>query len=207
MRELSLIAAAYLVGSIPSAYLAGRLAKVDLTARGSGNLGATNVLRVMGPGSALLVLGADVLKGFLPVWFFPVMDGSAVPGLAAAYGAAAVAGHVWSVYLGFRGGKGVATGGGAFLGLAPVAGALAGLVWIGVTLLTRTASVASLVAVSSAPLLAAWLDAPWPTVSFAFGLTVLVWWTHRGNVRRMRSGEEHALGAASAEAANGESHG
>lgn len=207
MRELSLLVVAYLVGSIPSAYLAGRVAGMDLTAEGSGNLGATNVLRVMGPGAAVLVLGVDVLKGFVPVWFFPLVDGSALPGLTLGYAAAAVAGHVWSAYLGFRGGKGVATGGGAFLGLSPVAGGLIALVWVGVALLTRTAAVASLVAATAAPLLAAWLEASWSTVGFALGLALLVWWTHRGNVRRMRTGDEHGFGAASADAANGEGRG
>lgn len=207
MRELSFLMAAYLIGSIPSGYLAGRMYGVDLAEGGSGNLGATNVLRVLGPPPAVLVLVVDALKGFAPVWFFPLVDGSAVPGLAVGYGGAAVAGHVWSVYLGFRGGKGVATGGGALLGMAPVTGLLALLVWTGFALLTRTASLASLVAATSAPLLAAWLDAPWFVVGFALALALLVWWTHRENLGRMLSGEEHAFGAASVDAGEGEGRG
>lgn len=202
MRELSFLIAAYLIGSVPAGYLAGRTSGVDVSERGSGNPGATNVLRVIGPGAAFVVLSADVLKGFAPAWFFPAMDGAHFPGLAAAYGLAAVAGHVWPIFLGFRGGKGVATGGGALLALAPVTGALTAAAWAGVALLTRTASVASLVAATSAPVLAGWLDAPWPVVGFALALALLVWWTHRGNLRRMLSGEEHRIGAASADASN-----
>lgn len=207
MRELSFLIAAYLIGSFPSGYLAGRAAGVDVSARGSGNLGATNVLRVAGPGWASAVLFVDGLKGFLPVWFFPLWDGSALPGLAVGYGAATVAGHVWSVFLRFRGGKGVATGGGALVGVAPLTALVTVLVWVGLVLLTRTASVASLVAATSAPLVAAWLDVSWSAVGFAAVLAVLVWWTHRDNLRRMRRGDEHRFGAASVDAGNGEGSG
>lgn len=207
MRELSLLIAAYLLGSIPFSHLAGKAAGVDLTSRGSGNLGATNVLRVVGPVPASVVLLADAAKGFLPAWFFPLWDGSSLPGLAVAYGVAAVIGHVWSVFLRFRGGKGVATGGGAFGALAPVAAAVTAVGWLAVVLMTRTASVASLVAATSAPFVAAWLDASWSAVGFAACLALLVWWTHRDNLRRMRRGDEKRLGAASAEFGNGEGTG
>lgn len=207
MRELSLLIAAYLLGSIPSSHVAGLASGVDVSSRGSGNLGATNVLRVVGPGWASVVLAADVLKGFVPVWFFPVWDGSALPGLAAGYGAAAVAGHVWSGFLRLRGGKGVATGGGALTALAPLAAAATASIWLGLALVTRTASVASLAAATSAPLVAAWLGAPWSAVGFAAVLAALVWWTHRDNLRRMRRGEEHRVGPASADAGNGEGAG
>ncbi|MDP2497736.1 MAG: glycerol-3-phosphate 1-O-acyltransferase PlsY [Candidatus Palauibacterales bacterium] len=207
MRELSFLIAAYLIGSIPSSFLAGRAVGVDVSARGSGNLGATNVLRVVGPWWASAVLLVDALKGFLPVWFFPLWDGSAMPGLAVAYGAATVAGHVWSVFLRFRGGKGVATGGGALLGVAPLTALVTVLVWVGLVLITRTASVASLVAATSAPLVAAWFDASWSAVGFAALMAALVWWTHRDNIRRMRRGDEHRFGAASADAGNGEGAG
>lgn len=207
MRELSFLIAAYLIGSIPSSFLAGRAVGVDVSARGSGNLGATNVLRVVGPWWASAVLVVDALKGFLPVWFFPLWDGSAMPGLAVAYGAATVAGHVWSVFLRFRGGKGVATGGGALLGVAPLTALVTGLVWVGLVLVTRTASVASLVAATSAPLVAAWFEASWSAVGFAALMAGLVWWTHRDNIRRMRRGDEHRFGAASVDAGNGEGAG
>lgn len=207
MRELSFLIAAYLVGSVPFGYLVGLAAGVDVSSRGSGNPGATNVLRVLGPGAASAVLVADALKGFLPVWFFPLWDGSALTGLAAAYGVATVAGHVWSVFLRFRGGKGVATGGGALLGLAPLAALVTVLVWVGIVIFTRTASVASLAAATSAPLAAAWFDASWSAVGFAAVLAGLVWWTHRDNLRRMRRGDEHRFGAASVDAGNGEGSG
>lgn len=207
MRELSLLIAAYLIGSVPFGYLAGRAAGVDLTREGSGNLGATNALRVLGPGPASLVLLADGLKGFLPVWLFPLWDGAVLTGMPAAYGAAAVAGHVWSCFLRFRGGKGVATGGGVLLGLAPLAGGVTLFLWAGLALLTRTASVASVASATGAPLVAAWFDASWEAVGFAAGLAMLVWWTHRDNVSRVRRGEEHRFGRASNELGNGEGAG
>lgn len=207
MREISLLVAAYLIGSVPSGYLAGKAAGEDLAMRGSGNVGATNVLRVVGPAPASLVLAADALKGFAPVWLFPLWDGSALPGLPVAYGLAAVAGHVWSVFLRFRGGKGVATGGGALAGLAPVAALASFLLWGGVVLATRTVSLASLVAATSAPLVAAWFDASWSAVGFAAGLAVLVWWTHRDNVRRLGRRDEHRFGATRVDVGNGEGTG
>lgn len=207
MTETTLLVAAYLLGSLPFGYLAGRVADVDLAGRGSGNLGATNVLRVVGPGPAALVLAADAAKGFLPVWFFPLWDGSALPGLPVAYGASALMGHVWSAFLRFRGGKGVATGAGALAGLAPVTALVSLLLWAGVLLVTRTVSVASLSAATLAPFVAAWFDASWSAVGFATGLAVLVWWTHRENVRRIGRGDEHQLGTASMDVGNGESSG
>lgn len=207
MRELSLLIVAYLIGSVPSGYLVGRAAGADLTREGSGNPGATNALRLLGPAPATVVLVTDALKGFLPVWLFPLWDGSALAGLPVAYGVAAVAGHVWSAFLRLRGGKGVATGAGALLGLAPVAGGVTVLLWIGLALATRTASVASVTAATSAPLVAAWLDASWGAVGLAAGLAVLVWWTHRDNLKRMWRGEEHRFGRASSEIGNGEGAG
>lgn len=190
MRVLLLIVASYLLGSVPSSHVAGRLAGVDLRRRGSGNLGGTNVLRVLGPRAAIPVIVTDVAKGFAPVWFFPVWDGVGTPWLALAYGLAAVAGHVWSVFVGFEGGKGVATSGGVLLALAPLAVLLGALVWGGLVLLTRTASVASLGAATSMPLIAYLTDAPPETVAFAAGLCLFIWWTHRDNLRRLRRGEE-----------------
>lgn len=185
-----LLVAAYVVGSVPSSWLAGRLAGVELGERGSGNFGGTNVFRVLGWRWAVPVVVSDAAKGFLPVWLFPVWDGSGAPQLALAYGVAAIGGHVWSVFLRFRGGKGVATSAGVLLALAPVATAAGALLWSGVVLLTRTASIASLAAVTGLPLLAWLLDAPGETVGFTVGLALLVWWTHRENLARLARGEE-----------------
>src|SRR5438105_3939124 len=126
------IVIAYLAGSIPPAYIAGKLRGVDLRQHGSGNLGATNVVRVLGPGIGGVVFLADVLKGFLPVYFLPIYTETLQPGLwALVYGAAAILGHVKPIFLlGKGGGKGVATATGVFLALAPVPMLLSMALWI-----------------------------------------------------------------------------
>lgn len=186
---------AYLLGSLPSSYVAGRLRGVDLREHGSGNLGATNVYRVLGAGAAVPVVVFDIAKGFVPTSLFPGWDGSADARLAIAYGLAAIAGHVWPVFLRFRGGKGVATGAGVLLALAPLTTALGLLIWIGVVSLTRYVSVASIAAATLVPLLAALLDAPGSTVAFCALVAGFVWWTHRSNLRRLRDGTEHRFGS------------
>lgn len=186
---------AYLVGSLPASYLAGKIAGVDLREHGSGNLGATNVYRVLGAGAAIPVLLVDIAKGFVPAALFPDWDGSAAVGLAIVYGLAAIAGHVWSAFLGFRGGKGVATGAGVLFALAPLTTVVALLIWIGVVALTRYVSVGSIATATLVPLLAALLDAPGPTVGFCAAIALFVWWTHRENLRRLRDGTEHRFGA------------
>lgn len=189
-----LVVAAYLCGSTPSSWLAGRAAGVDLTLRGSGNLGGTNVFRVLGWRYALPVVAADVGKGFVPAYFFASWDGVAFPEMALVYGLAAIAGHVWSVFLRFRGGKGVATAGGVLLALIPVAVAVGGLLWGGVVLLTRIVSVASLSAAAALPVAAWLLDAQAEKVLFTAGLAAFVWWTHRENLGRLARGEELRFG-------------
>src|SRR6266566_9154051 len=129
----------YLAGSIPSAYLAGKARGVDLRKHGSGNLGATNVVRVLGPKIGAVVFIADLMKGFLPVYFLPVYTETLQPGLwALVYGAAAILGHVKPVFLlGKGGGKGVATASGVFMALALVPMLIAQAVWIATFYFTR----------------------------------------------------------------------
>lgn len=194
MKVALLLAAAYLLGAVPSSHLAGRAAGVDLTRRGSGNLGGTNVFRVLGARWALPVVAVDVAKGFVPAWFFPLWDGLGAPEAALAYGLAAIVGHVRSVFVGFDGGKGVATSGGVVFALAPVAAFVALLVWAGTALLTRTASVASLSAATALPVVAFLLDGRPLTVGFTAVLAAFVWWTHRENVARLREGRELSIG-------------
>jgi glycerol-3-phosphate acyltransferase PlsY len=186
---------AYLVGSIPTAWLVGRAFGVDLREEGSGNLGGTNAYRVLGARGGLPVILVDILKGYFPAAFFPQWDGSAVGELALVYGLLAIMGHVWPVWLRFRGGKGVATGAGVLIALAPFAALVATLVWVGIVFLTRTVSVASLAAASVVPLAAAITDAPWPTTLFCAGVAIFVWWTHRSNLARIARGEELKFGA------------
>ncbi|HEY8311818.1 MAG TPA: glycerol-3-phosphate acyltransferase, partial [Gemmatimonadaceae bacterium] len=147
------IVIAYVAGSIPSAYLAGKWHGVDLRQHGSGNLGATNVVRVLGIRIGALVFVVDTLKGFLPVFLLPALTGSAHPEIVSlTLGAAAILGHVRPIFLlGQKGGKGVATAGGVFLGVAWVPAVFAFAVWIVVFAVSRYVSVASLAAAVALP--------------------------------------------------------
>lgn len=191
MILIGFLVIAYLIGSFPTSYLVGRLRGIDLREHGSGNLGATNTFRVLGPWAATPVLVVDVLKGFGPAALFTAWDGTGQARLAVAYGLAAIIGHVWSVFLGFRGGKGIATGAGVLLALAPLTTIVALLVWIGVVSLTRMVSAGSLVAATLVPFLAWLMDQPAHTIAFSLVVTGFVWWTHRTNVRRLLDGTEH----------------
>ncbi len=186
---LSLVA--YLLGSIPTSLWLAKTRGIDLRQWGSGNLGATNLYRATGPLLGGLCMVVDIAKGFVPTWFFPEVDGVALPQLALLYGAAAVIGHIFSLFARFRGGKGVATGAGVYVALAPAAAGLAFAVWLLVVLATRIVSVASLSAATLLPV-AVWLSGH--RFDFVFWsslpLASLVWWTHRSNVRRLLSGRE-----------------
>jgi glycerol-3-phosphate acyltransferase PlsY len=186
--------AAYALGSLPTSYLVARLYGVDLRMHGSGNLGGTNAYRVLGARAAAPVVMVDVAKGYVPTALFPGWDGSAVQELALLYGLLAIAGHVWSIFLRLRGGKGVATGAGVLLALAPLAAIVALLVWIGVVSITRIVSLASLAAATVVPVVAWATDAPGSTVVFCAAVAAFVWWTHRDNLRRLRRGEENRFG-------------
>lgn len=186
---------AYALGSLPTGYLAGRIRGTDLREHGSGNLGATNVYRVLGASTAAPVVVVDVAKGFVPAALFPGWDGTAGAGLAVAYGLAAIAGHVWPFTLRFRGGKGVATGAGVLLALAPLTTLVALLVWIGIVSLTRYVSIGSIATATLVPLLALAFDAPSSTVWFCVVVALFVWWTHRENLRRLAAGTEHRFGS------------
>lgn len=185
----------YLVGSIPSAFLAGKARGVDLRAHGSGNLGATNVARVLGTRVGMLVFAADVLKGFLPVWILPrYIDSANLELWAVLFGAAAILGHVKSVFLrGRGGGKGVATASGVFLALAFVPLLIAQAVWAGVFYVTRYVSLASLISAAILPIaiLTWWREPASPIFIASLLVAVFVFWTHRANIGRLRRGEEH----------------
>lgn len=191
MTVFALILLAYVMGSTPTSLLLARTKGIDLREWGSGNLGASNLYRATGLGFAALCTVADVAKGFIPAWFFPRLDDLAVPQLALAYGVAAVLGHIFSFWVRFRGGKGVATGGGVYLALAPAAAGLAFPVWLAVILTVRIASVASLTAVTTFPAFV-WLSGHRYDFVFWSSLPIvaLVWWTHRSNVRRLLAGQE-----------------
>ena len=194
MTAFLLVLAAYLMGSIPTSYLVGRLNGIDLRKHGSGNLGGTNAYRVMGAAAGVPVVLVDVCKGFVPAHFFPTWDGAALGDLALLYGLAAIVGHVWPVFMGFRGGKGVATGAGVLVALAPTSALIGLLVWIGVVLITRYVSVASISAATLVPLTAWLTDEARSTVLFCAAIAIFVWWTHRENLSRLAHGQENRFG-------------
>ena len=195
MHPVAAVVIAYLAGSIPFAYLAGKARGVDLRQHGSGNLGATNAVRVLGVPTGAAVYLLDTLKGFLPVFVMvPLLAAHRVDLWAIAIGVAAIVGHVRPVYLGFaKGGKGVATAGGVFLALAPVATALGLAIWLLVFLPSGYVSLASIVTAALFPI--AMLATGTPMRSGLLGVGVamalFVVWTHRANIGRLRRGEEH----------------
>ncbi|MDX6510442.1 MAG: acyl phosphate:glycerol-3-phosphate acyltransferase [Gaiellaceae bacterium] len=182
--------AGYLAGSMPFGYWVVRVFKhEDIRQRGSGGIGATNVWRAYGRWYGAPVVLLDVLKGFVPA-LLAVIFVSHVAGVLA--GAAAMLGHWRPVFLRFeKGGKMVATCGGAFFGLAPYAALGAGLLWILVFVLTRYASVASLVAALSLPVLVYLTGKPWSVVGFAAAAALAVVVLHRANLSRLRAGTEN----------------
>ena len=189
------LAIAYLAGSIPSAYIAGKLNGVDLREHGSGNLGATNVVRVLGAKIGAVVFAADVLKGFLPVYFLPRYADTLLPSAwALAFGVAAIVGHVKPVFLLWRGGgKGVATAAGVFAALAPLASLLTFAVWILVFLATKYVSLASLIGAVTLPTVILIITRDPGSAVFIASVLIaaFVIWTHRANIGRLRRGEEH----------------
>jgi len=196
----------YLLGSIPTSIIAGRLvAGIDIREHGSGNAGATNVYRILGAGPAIVVGLIDVAKGAAAVLLvsrIQINGGVLVSDtlMQIIAGGAAVIGHVWTVFAQFRGGKGMATAIGALAGIAPAALVTGLVVWIVLLAGVRIMSVASLGAATVLPI-AVWIWEGRPDGSlntelfwFTIGLALLIWFTHRGNVRRLLKGEESVLG-------------
>jgi glycerol-3-phosphate acyltransferase PlsY len=190
MKTALLVAAGYVLGSMPWGYWLPRLVKHDdIRRQGSGNIGGTNVWRVYGWRLGLPVVLLDTAKGFVPALVATLMV-SHLAGVLA--GAAAMLGHWRPLFLRWqRGGKVVATTGGAFLGVAPVVGAVGLGVWIVVFLVFRYASLASILAALSLPIAAVLLDRPWPVIAFAAGAAAAVLVLHRPNIARLRAGTEN----------------
>jgi len=189
MKTALLVAAGYVLGSMPWGYWLPRLVKRDdIRRHGSGNIGGTNVWRVYGWRLGLPVVLLDTAKGFVPALVATLMV-SHLAGVLA--GAAAMLGHWRPLFLRWRrGGKVVATTGGAFLGIAPVVGAVGAGVWIAVFLLFRYASLASIAGAISLPVAAVLLDEPWPVIVFAAVAAAAVLVLHRQNIARLRAGTE-----------------
>ncbi|HWP02757.1 MAG TPA: glycerol-3-phosphate 1-O-acyltransferase PlsY [Gemmatimonadaceae bacterium] len=199
MKVLFGVAISYAAGSIPWAWLAGKLLRgIDLREHGSGNLGATNVYRILGLPAAVVVLLLDAAKGAVPTLLVPGALGLESDLFAAACGLAAIVGHMWPAYFLLRGqrggGKGIATSGGVFLVLAPLAFSVAFGVFAIALALWRYMSLASLVGALTFTVAVAWLHGG-RSVLFAIAMVVaiLVVWRHRGNIRRLANGTEPKL--------------
>jgi glycerol-3-phosphate acyltransferase PlsY len=191
--DLILLAAAYLLGSIPFGVAIARVAGgVDLHRVGSGNIGATNVLRAVGKGAALLTLLGDIGKGALAVGLARASGGTAP--VVAAVALAAVVGHLFPVWVGFRGGKGVATTLGVVLAAMPAVGGLLLLIWLAVAAISRYSSLAALVAVAAMPLCVWLLDGRPSMVILSALLLLLVGVRHWENIRRLMAGTEGKIG-------------
>lgn len=190
------LVASYLLGAVPTSYIVSRLfAKIDLRQHGSGNLGATNLYRVLGWKYAVPVALFDIAKGAVPVLVFaPQVTHSEL--FALACGVAAILGHVFSVFVRFKGGKGVATAAGVMLGLTPLPLAIAALVWGLILLLSGYVSLASITAAAVLPAAVYLLEHPrtpelfWIVVVVAAGVIVL----HRHNIQRLLNGTESRFG-------------
>jgi acyl phosphate:glycerol-3-phosphate acyltransferase len=185
----------YLLGAIPASYVAGRMAKgIDLRRHGSGNLGATNTFRVLGARVAAPVMVFDILKGTFPVVAFGQWDGSDDWRWALAYGAAAIVGHVFSIYMRFKGGKGVATSAGVFLGLAPVALGIGVAVWLAVLKGSRMVSAASIAAAVAVGIALPLTPVEMPVRLLGWAVVAFVIFAHRSNIGRILSGTESRFG-------------
>lgn len=202
LRLAAALIGSYLLGSIPAAYIAGRARGIDLRQHGSGNLGATNVIRVLGARIGILVFAFDMLKGAAPTMLFPKwVPAGAMPFgnpliFAILCGVCAIIGHTRPVFLGLgKGGKGVATAAGVFLALAPIQTALVLLVFSVVLWSSGYVSLGSLTSATLLPVLLGLTVGPRsPLFVISVVIALFVFWTHRANIQRLRKGEEHRFG-------------
>ena len=192
MEALGIITLAYAIGSIPFAFLLARRRGVDLRRVGSFNVGATNVLRTSGVPDAVIAMSLDAIKGAVAVAVAQRLTTGAAAPVAA--GLASIIGHVYPVWLGFRGGKGVATAAGVFAVLAPAALAVAGTVFVLVAWMTRYISAGSLAGAVTLPMAAAVTSVPAVVTAGAAGAALIIVHRHRANVGRLMSGTERRVG-------------
>jgi acyl phosphate:glycerol-3-phosphate acyltransferase len=190
-HTISALLLGYALGSIPFGLLLTRMAgEGDLRDIGSGNIGATNVLRTGRKGLAALTLLLDLLKGFVAVW----IAGRVLPGSESIAAAAAFFGHLYPAWLNFKGGKGVATYAGIMFGLLWQGGVVYGVAWIGALLIFRISSLAGLIAAMTAPIAAAYFGR-YDLVAMLIACSLIVFWKHRENIERLLGGTEPRIGA------------
>ncbi len=189
--EIALILGAYLLGSIPTGLLLAKAFGVNIREAGSGNIGATNVYRTLGRRVGIMTLVGDCLKGLIPVLIARQLQ---LPEIwLAAAGLAAFLGHVYTIFLGFKGGKGVATALGVFLGISPYSVLAALLIFVLTLVKWRYVSLASIIAAAAMPLLIALVEKKALLIAMSVVIAALVIYKHRENIRRLRSGTENAF--------------
>jgi len=190
MIESLMIIICYLIGSMPFGYIVAKVVKkIDIRDYGSGNIGATNAFRVLGPWLASLVLIGDLLKGFLAIVLFYQLNIDSLFVIILG-GLAVIGGHDWSIFLEFKGGKGIATTYGVFLALNPKIALLSALIWLIVIALTRYASLASILSLSVLVVLMLWFRQPQEYIIFSIIILALALYRHRGNILRLKEGKE-----------------
>jgi acyl phosphate:glycerol-3-phosphate acyltransferase len=193
LKEIILIIAAYLLGSIPTGLLIGKAFGIDIRTSGSGNIGATNAYRTLGKKVGIMTLVGDCLKGLIPVLVVKYLGGS--EGLMALTGLAAFLGHVYTVFLGFKGGKGVATALGVFLAVSPVSVLISLAVFLLVAWKWRYVSLASITAAAVIPVVVTIVEQKAYTTGMAIVISFIVILKHRDNIGRLKAGTERKFNA------------
>jgi glycerol-3-phosphate acyltransferase PlsY len=195
MTILLLTIVAYLFGAVPFGLLVARSRGVNIREQGSGNIGATNVFRVIGKGWGIFTLVLDLLKGFIPAFFFPMVGNLADPVYGVLFGFAAILGHTFPIYLKFKGGKGVATSAGMLLGVAPVAVGVGLLFFVITVVISRYVSLASIIA-AIAVAVTVWVEGDKVLIVKVMltVMSVLIVWLHRANIKRLLNGTENRFG-------------
>ncbi len=193
MEKIVLCIVAYLFGAVPFGLLVARSRGVDIRQHGSGNIGATNVFRVLGKGWGIFTFALDALKGFVPAFVFPRLVGLEAQ-WGVLFGIVAILGHSFPVYLKFKGGKGVATSAGMLLGVAPLAVGVGFAVWVLCMVLSRYVSLSS-IAAAVAVAITVWVQDRGLVINIALTiLSLLIIWLHRANIKRLLNGTENRFG-------------
>ena len=187
-----LLLGAYLLGSIPIGFIIGNLKNIDIRQHGSGNIGTTNAFRILGPTAGCIVLIGDVSKGIVPVILSQYLTGN--PNMGLLSGLCAIAGHNYSLFLRFKGGKGVATGAGVIFALSPIVFWGTVMIWGIVVLVSRYVSLGSIIAAAFLPVMMIYFKESASFIIFTFIISIFVIYRHRGNIQRLLQGNERKIG-------------
>lgn len=195
LNALLAVISAYIIGSMPTSYIVARSKGIDIRKKGSGNVGATNVMRVIGKGPAVFVLAVDILKGAIAVtvlaqFFYDRGTPFDINMLKSILGLSVISGHVWSVFLGFKGGKGVATSIGVMALLLPKATIAGLIVFLLATWKSKYVSVGSLMLCLTIPPVAAFMGKPLEYIVLSITVCIIVSYRHKSNIKRLFTGNE-----------------